>query len=382
MPDSHTSSAAKINTEITEVSRRLAMKDGKLGFGIIGCGVIAPSHRKGIETCEKAELIAVSDIEEEKGKAFAEAAGGEDPGKVKFYSDYEKLVEDPEIDVVCVCTPSGQHGDGIIAAAQAGKHAFSEKPLDIRRDRLTEIIQTCRTAGIKLGCVFQSRTSPDMIRVREAIKTETLGPMVLGDAFLKDYRSQSYYNSAGWRGTWENDGGGALMNQGVHGVDLLLWLINDDVESVFARTEHKVRDIEVEDTAVANLKFKSGAFGTIIGTTSCNPGEARRLELHGKNGTICVSGSKITRWAVTDEEDGRAEDIEPPKEVVAQGAVSDPSAISSGPHGWLINDLVEAIEGDRDPYVTGESARKAVDLILAIYESSREGKEVPVYHAQ
>ena len=357
------------------------MKNGKLGFGIIGCGVIAPSHRNGIETCEKAELIAVSDIEEDKGRQFAEEASGDNPGSVKFYKEYEKLVEDPEIDVVSVCTPSGQHGDGIIAAAQAGKHALSEKPLDIKLDRLTEIIETCRTASIKLGCVFQSRTSADMIRVRDAIKNQTLGPMVLGDAFLKDYRSQTYYNSAGWRGTWELDGGGALMNQGVHGVDLLLWLMNDDVESVFARAAHKVRDIEVEDTAVANLKFKSGAFGTIIGTTSCNPGEARRLELHGKYGTICVSGSKITRWALTGEEDGRAEDKEPPKEVVAQGAVSDPSAISSGPHGWLINDLVQAIEEDRDPYVTGESARKAVDLILAIYESAREGKEVQVYHA-
>ncbi|MDA0746093.1 MAG: Gfo/Idh/MocA family oxidoreductase [bacterium] len=352
------------------------MKNGKLGFGIIGCGVIAPAHRTGIEACEDAELIAVCDFEEDKGKKFAAESGG-----VKFYKDYEKMVTDPDIDIVSVCTPSGLHGDGIIAAAQAGKHALSEKPLDIKRDRLTEIIKTCRGANVKLGGIFQSRTSEDMIKVREAIRNGLLGPMTLGDAFLKDYRSQAYYNSAGWRGTWALDGGGALMNQGVHGVDLLIWLMNSDVESVFARAEHKVRDIEVEDTAVANLKFKNGAFGTLIGTTSCNPGEARRIELHGKHGTITVSGSKISRWATTTEEDGRAEDTEPPKTVEVQGAVSNPKAISHSGHIWLINDMVQAVKENRDPYVTGESARKAVDLILAIYESAQTGKEVQVYHA-
>jgi predicted dehydrogenase len=241
---------------------------------------------------------------------------------------------------------------------------------------MTEIIQTCRSAGVKLGCVFQSRTSDDTIKARDAIREGLLGKMVLGDAFLKSYRSQAYYNSAGWRGTWALDGGGALMNQGVHGVDLLLWMMNDDVESVFARAEHKVRDIEVEDTAVACLKFKSGAFGTLTGTTSCNPGEVRRIELHGKFGTICISGSKISRWAVTDEEDGRAENTEPPKTVEAQEAVADPRAISHSGHVWLINDMVQAVKEDRDPYITGESARKAVDLILAIYESAKTGREI------
>ena len=214
------------------------MKDGKFGWGIIGTGMIAAHFRAGIEACKNAELVAVCNRTEEKGRRFAEASGG-----VKFYSDYEKLVEDPDIDIVGVTTPSGLHADNVIAAAQAGKHAFCEKPLDISREKMSAMIQACREANVKLGCVFQSRTKEDIRKIHSAIQRGELGKMVLGDAFLKTYRSQAYYNEAGWKGTLALDGGGALMNQGVHGVDLLLWLMNDDVESVFARADHKVRDI-------------------------------------------------------------------------------------------------------------------------------------------
>ena len=351
------------------------MKDGKLGFGIIGCGVIAPTHRKAVEACDEAQVVAVCDIDEAKGSKFAEESGA----GVRFYKDYEEMVQDPDVDAVCICTPSGLHADGVIAAAQAGKHAFCEKPLDIARERMTAMIKACRDANVKLGCVFQSRTSPDAIKVRQAIKSGLLGPMVLGDTLLKNYRSQAYYNSAGWRGTWALDGGGALMNQGVHGIDLLLWLMDDEVESVFARCAHLVRDIEVEDTCVAALKFSKGAFGTIVGATSTNPGEARRCELHGKYGTICINGAKISRWAITAEEDGRAENVEPPAEVTASdGTIGDNKAVTAEGHVFLIDDLVQAIKEDREPYITGESARKAVDLILAIYESSKTGQDVKV----
>ena len=356
------------------------MADGKLGFGIVGCGVIAPTHRLAIDACDEAELMAVCDTDENQIRSFLAGMDGGASG-VRAYADYRELVRDPQVDVVSVCTPSGLHCEGVTAAARAGKHVLCEKPLEIDADRLTEMTAACRDAGVKLGCVFQSRTSPDMIRARQAIQDGLLGRMILADAYLKDYRSQAYYRSAGWRGTWALDGGGALMNQGVHGVDLLLWLMGSPVESVFARAEHKVRDIEVEDTAVANLRFKNGAYGALIGTTSCNPGEARRIELHGDRGTITVSGSSITRWANTIEDDGRAEDSEPPREIEIEGAVADPSDIGSSGHVFLVDDLVRAIREDGEPYVTGESARGAVDLILAIYESARSGKEVEVRHA-
>jgi len=349
------------------------MKNGIFGFGIIGCGVIAPTHAKAIAACPEAELVACCDVDEEKGRKFAA-----DNGAAAFYTDYCQMVADPNVDVVCVCTPSGLHADCVIAAAKAGKHVFCEKPLDIQREKMTAMIAACRAAGVKLGCVFQSRTYPDSIKIRQAVADGVLGTMTLGDAFLKDYRSRAYYKSAGWRGTWALDGGGALMNQGVHGVDLLLWLMNDDVEKVFARADHKVRDIEVEDTCVAALQFKSGAFGTIIGTTSCNPGETRRIELHGDIGTIIATGNKITRWALATEPDGRAKQVEAGPVTVEEGTTGDNKAVASQGHEFLVDDLVQAIKQDRDPYITGESARKAVDLILAIYESARTGKDVEV----
>jgi predicted dehydrogenase len=306
---------------------------------------------------------------EERVKAFAAETGA------RAYADYERMLRDPEVDVVGVCTPSGMHAENVIACAQAGKPVLCEKPLEITREKMTRMIDACRQAGVKLGAILQSRTHDEMIRVRRAIQSGELGRMVLGDAFLKNYRPQSYYASAGWRGTWAVDGGGALMNQGIHGVDLLLWLMDDEVESVFARADHLVRDIEVEDTAVATLKFRKGAFGTVIGTTSCNPGEPSRIELHGKRGTIRVSGTEITRWAVAKEEDGKAVDAFPPKQVDAAGMVADAGAPAAG-HDWLVADMTRAVREGREPYVPGESARKGVDLILAIYESARTGREV------
>jgi predicted dehydrogenase len=345
-------------------------KNSKLGWGIIGAGMIAGHFRSGIEACPDAELVAVCNYNEDKGKQFAAESGG-----IRYYKNYQDMVADPDVHIAGICTPSGMHADNVIAAARAGVHSLCEKPLDVTREKMNRMIDACRDAGVKLGCIFQSRTSDEAIRVRNAIKDGDLGKLVLADALMKNHRSQAYYNSAGWRGTWKDDGGGALMNQGVHGVDLLLWLIDDEVESVFARAEHKVRDIEVEDTAVATIKYKSGAFGTLIGTTSCNPGEASRIELHGESGTINMSGTQITRWATTTEEDGRAVDAFPPRQIAAAGNVGAASAVAPG-HGWLVNDITRAVLDDRDPYIPGESARKSVDLILAIYESSLSGREI------
>ncbi len=342
----------------------------RLGWGLIGCGMSATFFRAGIQECEEASLVAVADAIEDRADAFANESGG-----AKAYYDYQKMLEDTDVDIVGICTPSGMHADAVTACAQAGKHVLCEKPLDIKPERITRMIEACKSGGVKLGAILQSRTHPDTIRAREAIAQGELGQMVLGDAFLKNFRDQAYYDSAGWRGTWEADGGGALMNQGIHGVDLLIWLMNDEVESVFARADHLLRDIEVEDTCVATLKFKGGAFGSIIGTTTCNPGEPSRTELHGESGTIIIYGTEIVRWAVTDEEDGRAKDAFERKQIDAAGMVADAAKPAAG-HDVLVADMVKAVKEDRDPYVTGESARKSVDLILAIYESARTGKEV------
>ncbi|HEX2999856.1 MAG TPA: Gfo/Idh/MocA family oxidoreductase, partial [Armatimonadota bacterium] len=210
---------------------------GELGFGIIGCGVIAPFHAQGIQAAQNTRLVAVCDIIPAKAEAFAKKYGAE-----RWYTDYKQMLADPEIQIVSICTPSGIHGECTIAAAEAGKNVLCEKPLEIKRERMDAMIAACRKAGVKLGGIFQRRTYSTIQAVRKMIADGRFGRMVLGDAYLKYYRSPEYYKSADWRGTWELDGGGCLMNQGVHGIDEILWLMGP-VKSVFARCNHLVRDI-------------------------------------------------------------------------------------------------------------------------------------------
>jgi predicted dehydrogenase len=336
----------------------------KTRFAIIGAGVISTPHARVITSSPRAELVAIADIELDKAKAQAEQYG-----IPHTYTDYMEMLKRDDIDVVSICVPSGLHGEATIAAAQAGKHVLCEKPLEITREKMDAMIAACRKSNVKLGAVFQRRTLPAAIATRQAIQSGKLGRMVLGDAYLKTYRSPDYYKSAGWRGTWALDGGGALMNQGVHGVDLIQWMMGD-VQLVFAYSKALVRDIEVEDTAVAVLKYKSGAFGVIQGTTSVYPGRESRFEVHGEKGTIIFADSGFKEWKI------EGSDEVAPQVEGALSASSNPKNISTGGHYILVNDMIDAIAEDRDPLITGEEARKAVGLILAIYESSREGKEV------
>lgn len=346
------------------------MSEKKLGFGIVGCGVIGPWHREAVNRSDGARLVACCDIDEPKGRKFAEESGS-----ISFYKDFNDLVKDPEVEVVSVCTPSGLHRDVTIAAAESGKHILCEKPIEITKKKIDEMMRACHKNGVKLGNIFQRRTHRSSRRTKEAVENGLLGKMVLGDIYLKYYRAQSYYDSAGWRGTWALDGGGALMNQGVHGIDLALWIMGG-VKSAYGRTDHLVRNIEVEDTAVALLEYKNGAWGVLEATTSVNPGEATKLSLHGNKGSIVLEGERITKWAITEEDDQKAQEQELTVEGKKDGAASDPTAIGVAGHVFLVNDLVEAIKQDREPFVTGESARKSVELILGIYESSKTAKPV------
>jgi predicted dehydrogenase len=343
----------------------------KIKWGIVGCGVIGPWHADSVVESEYADLVAVCDVDREKGLAFAERYGG-----VAFYEDYRQMLAEGGLDAVSICTPSGLHADMTIAAAEVGVHVLCEKPMAITVPQIDAMLEAVDRTGIKLGVIFQRRTYDTSKRVREAIQSGLLGQMTLGDAYLKYYRSPAYYKSAGWRATWELDGGGALMNQGVHGIDLLLWIMGD-VESVYAKAEAKVRDIEVEDTCIALLTFKNGAYGVIQGTTSSNPGEPTALYLHGEKGTIILDDKGIQKWAVAEDRSVVAQND--PEQCVSRtglSTVSDPRAMSRAGHQAQIDDLCQAITEDREPMVVGKSARKAVDLILAIYESVRMGKEI------
>ena len=342
----------------------------KLKWGIIGCGVIAPWHADAVTASDYADLVAVCDIDAEKGRAFAEKYD------TAFFQDYKQMLAESGIDVVSICTPSGLHSEMTIAAAQAGIHVLCEKPMAITVPQINAMLAAVDEAGVKLEVIFQRRTYATTQRVREAVQAGVLGQMTLADAYLKYYRSPAYYKSADWRATWALDGGGALMNQGVHGIDVLAWVMGD-VKSVYAKAEAKVRDIEVEDTCVALVTFANGAFGVIEGTTSSNPGEPTTFYFHGDKGTIVLDDNGIQKWAVAEDRSVLAQN-DPEKCVTraALAATSDPRAMGRAGHRAQVDDLCLAIQEDREPMITGASARKAVELILAIYESAKTGKEV------
>ncbi|MDR3318087.1 MAG: Gfo/Idh/MocA family oxidoreductase [Clostridiales bacterium] len=334
-------------------------------FGIIGCGVIAPYHARAIEKASDAALVAVCDIIKDKAAAFSQKFGNP-----RIYQNYKKLLSDSDVDAVCICTPSGMHGKMCIDAAKAGKHILCEKPMEITKAKLDKVIAEVEKTGVKMACVFQRRMQANPMRVKAALERGEFGKVLFADAYLKYYRSPEYYKSADWRATWELDGGGALMNQGVHGIDLISWFMGG-VDSVFGIARTQTHDIEVEDVAVAAVKYKNGAIGVIEGSTCAYPAQDTRFEIHCEKGTIVFSDAGIIQWARMGEPE---EKLAQEKSECAPG--NDPTAIGALSHLPIIRDLTDSIERDRPPAVTPREGRKAVDTILAIYKSSQTGKEV------
>ena len=341
------------------------------GFGIVGCGMIAEFHAAAIRDIPNARLVAVSDVVEASAQRSAESHG------VEGYTDHQKMTERDDIDTVCVCTPSGFHMDPAVDAAKAGKHVVVEKPLEVTLARCDAIIQAAADAGVKLCGIFPSRFHKCNQFVKRAIDACRFGRLTLADVYNKWWRSQAYYDSGGWRGTWKLDGGGALMNQGIHVIDLLLWMMGP-VRTVMAFTDTLCHErIEVEDTAVAALRFECGALGVIEGATSVYPGMLKRMEISGDKGTVVITEEDIVKWdfeeEVPDDEWIRSEFAAHGK---TGGGASDPMAISHDGHRQQLLDLIAAIEQDRAPSVDGPEARKAVELILAIYVSAHEQRMV------
>ncbi|WP_435017263.1 Gfo/Idh/MocA family protein [Tundrisphaera sp. TA3] len=340
------------------------------GFGIIGCGMIAEYHTRAIGEIEGARVVAAFSRSEANGAKIAALAGGDVP----IYDDLDAMLARPDIDVVCVCTPSGAHLDPAVRAAKAGKHVVVEKPLEITVPRCDAIIEACDAAGVRLCAIFPSRFSAANIALKEAIDSGRFGRLTLGDTYVKWWRTQEYYDSGGWRGTWDLDGGGALMNQAIHNVDLIQWLMGE-VESVQAMTATLAHErIEVEDVAVAALRFRNGALGVIEATTAASPGLLKRTEIHGSQGSARVEQDDVTLWTFASELPGDA-DLLAPKGQVSGGA-GDPRAISHAGHRDQLADFLRAIDENKPAQVDGREGRKAVEIIRAIYRSARTGAAV------
>lgn len=341
----------------------------KMRMAVVGCGAIGRVHAKAIAGLDEAQLVAVCDVGHDRAIALADDYG------CKAYSDYRQMFDTERLDMVSVCTPSGTRLDICEAASSKKTNLLVEKPLDITLERASRIVDVCESAGVKLGSVFQLRFMPVYSQLKRAVSEGRFGKLILGNTQTICYRSDEYYHSGGWRGTVEQDGGGALMNQGIHSVDLLRWIMGD-VKSVFAYKGSLTHDIEVEDTVAAVVEFANGAKGTIEATTSVKHGIDKRLEIMGENGTVIVAGNGVEMWRFEQSEEH--DDVLPAPEPLTRKGIDPKSPLVEDVwgHQQQILDMMNAIREDRQPAVTGKDGKKAVELVLAIYESTRTGKRV------
>ena len=341
-------------------------------FGLVGCGMIAEYHARAIGEIDGASVAAAFSRNPANAAKIAAIA----PGCV-VYDNLERMLAHPGLDVVGICTPSGAHLVPAVMAAHAGKHVVVEKPLEITVERCDAIIAACDEAGVRLCTIFPSRFTPANVALKEAIDAGRFGRLTLGDTYVKWWRTQEYYDSGGWRGTWELDGGGALMNQAIHNVDLLQWLMGD-VDAVSAMTATLAHErIEVEDAAVAAVRFRSGALGVIEAATSAYPGLLKRTEIHGSRGSARVEQDDITLWdfdlKIPSDDDVAAKIG---AGTGSKAGASDPRGITHAGHRAQLADFLRAIDEGRPAAVDGREGRKSVAIIRAIYESTREGREV------
>ena len=344
----------------------------RIGYGIIGCGNIGPVHAAAMADVPSAKLVAVSDVVERTATALA------DKYNADVYTDYRKMLERKDVQAVCLCVPSGLRMEIAVACAEAGKHILSEKPLDVSTKRIDRILAATDKAGVRLGCIFQSRFAEGSQRIKQAIEQGRFGTLVLGDAYIKWYRSAEYYGSGAWRGTRKLDGGGALMNQGIHQIDLLQWFMGP-VKSVRAQVTRRLHlGLEVEDTATAMLEFESGAFGVIEGSTAIWPGHPARVEIHGSTGSAYTEDGAIKFWQFAKRRaiDAKIEAELNRESELGSGAGDPLSSLKTEGHRRQIDDFTKAILKDRPPRIDGREGRNAVALIEAIYKAAATGKAV------
>lgn len=348
-----------------------SMGNKVLGFGIVGCGMIAEFHAKAIIAMKGSQLKCVYDLDQARADRIANSYN------CKAFANYKEFLACPGLDIVTIATPSGAHMEPVVQAAKAGKHIICEKPIEITLERIDKMIKNCKDNNVSLSGIFPRRFNEATVRFKEAMDAGRIGRITMADAYVKWYRTQEYYDSGGWRGTWKLDGGGALMNQSIHTIDMLLYLAGD-VQSVCAWADLAIhKRIEVEDIAVAILRFKNGALGVIEGSTACySPtGHAAEVQICGSDGSIFMRDDKFTKWEF--KKTNPKDKLILKKYGATEGTIgtgaADPKAINFESHKKNFEDSVKAIRTGTNPHVDGRQARKSVELILAIYQSALLG---------
>ena len=337
-------------------------------IGILGGGNISDTHARAAAAIPGVRVVACYGANHERTARIAAQHGA------AVYDDLDRFLDHRPMEIVAIGSPSGLHAEQGIAAAKRGLHVLSEKPLDITTKRADELIAACDAAGVKLGVFFQDRLRPAIVEIKRMLDAGELGKPVMISGRVKWYRPPEYYSGSKWRGTWALDGGGALMNQAIHTVDLVQWLFGP-VARVSSAVATRVHDIEVEDTAAAVVEFTSGAIGTIEAATSLFPGYPRRLEVTGSEGTVILEDDKIVRLDLRNPGPATAAAepvaVVPPPENVASPVVSDASA-----HQRVIEDFMRAIREQTVPSTDGREGRRSVELVEMIYAAARVHRAV------
>jgi len=341
--------------------------DNAIGYAVIGTGLVGPTHAKFASQSQGAQLRVICDLRADRGEPLAEQYGAQ------WMADYHAVMRRDDIQIVSICLPTALHLEVATAAAEAGKHVLVEKPIELNVERALKLIDVCKQNGVKLGAVFNRRFVFGTRRAHDVVRNGEMGTMLVADMQFKSWRPAHYYTDSGWRGTWSKEGGAALINQGIHGVDLMTWIAGP-ITRVQGYSRHlRHQHIEADDTTIAVCEYASGALGIIQCTTSVFPRQLDRIELHGEKGTVMLEDYKIVKWQLDGVEQGEPS----PEEMTIPGAESGTSA----GHFLQIQDMVRAVRENRDPVVTGEDALHSLAVVEAIYQAERTGGAVNVWRA-
>ena len=344
----------------------------KIGYAVLGLG-IGMAHAEAAAASEHATLVALCDRDESRLQKAAALYP-----EAKLYTDASELFADPDVDIVSICLPSAMHADFAVQAMEAGKHVLVEKPVDITCARAAKIEEARLRTGKRCGVVLQNRFNLNMYAIKEAVEGGRLGDLVLGTFAVKWYREQRYYDRGGWRGTWEMDGGGSLINQSSHTVDLMQWLMGE-VESVSSEMRVANHRIETEDITVSTLRFKSGALATFVSTTCAYPGVSTEIALYGTKGSIEADADRLKLWKMREPLGDLDEDEEEETMLARFGGGNRVAAAGTAKlygHRHVVEDMILAVLDDREPEVSPTAAMKSLAIIEAIYRSARDGEPV------
>ena len=358
---------AKMGVDFQKHKTEESTMKKKAGYAVVGLGV-GVNHVKAAANSERADLIAVCDLIQEK----LDKISAEYPGTLT-YLDFDEMLKNPDIDIVSICVPSGMHADLAVRALEAGKNVLVEKPIDITVEAAMRIEEARVRTGKKAGVIHQNRNNADMAPILDAVRSGRLGDLFYGDFEVKWFRTQEYYDNGGWRGTWEMDGGGSLMNQAVHTVDLMQWIMGD-VKSVTSKAGIYNHKIETEDFTASLIEFKSGAVATFVSTTCAYPGLNTGIKVYGTKGSIEADGDTLLLWKIQGAEEGEEAKMLETYAGNSSAAALDPTLCTG--HASMVEDMIAAVLDDRDPQILPLEAIKSVRIVNAVYESAKTGKPV------